>query len=387
MAGKIRTLIVDDSASVRQTLASILSSDPEIEVIGTASDPFVAARRIHDEVPDVITLDVEMPHMDGITFLRKLMSQHPVPVVMCSSLTEEGSETLMLALEAGAVDVILKPRIDAAHFLMEAKVRICDAVKGAARARLRQFPKSLRGDPDGIRVPAKKLTADVMLAAPNAGQAMARTTETIICIGASTGGTESLRVLLEALPADSPPILIVQHMPALFTTAFAARLDSVCPMRVVEAVDDQPLKRGVAYIARGDFHLLVAARGVELRTVLQAGPPLHYQRPSVDVLFQSAANLRGVPIVALLLTGMGSDGADGMVTLRQSGAVTIAEAERSCVVFGMPAEAIARGGAMHVATLLAMPRLIADSFAQRRTRRLSDPAPALTPRGPAGREA
>jgi two-component system chemotaxis response regulator CheB len=181
-------------------------------------------------------------------------------------------------------------------------------------------------------------------------------------MGASTGGTQAIEALLTRLPADTPPILIVQHMPALFTRAFATRLDSVCPMSVVEAADDQPLKRGVAYIAPGDFHLLVAARGVELRTVLNSGPALHYQRPSVDSLFQAAANLRGVAIVALLLTGMGSDGADGMVALRQAGAVTIAEDEKSCVVFGMPAEAIARGGAMHVATLLDMPRLIAESL-------------------------
>jgi two-component system chemotaxis response regulator CheB len=343
MAGKIRTLIVDDSASVRQTLASILSSDPEIEVIGTASDPFVAARRIHDEVPDVITLDVEMPHMDGITFLRKLMSQHPVPVVMCSSLTEEGSETLMLALEAGAVDVILKPRIDAAHFLMEAKVRICDAVKGAARARLRQFPKSLRGDPDGIRVPAKKLTADVMLAAPNAGQAMARTTETIICIGASTGGTESLRVLLEALPADSPPILIVQHMPEKFTAAFARRLDGLCQVEVKEAADGDTALRGRVLIAPGDRHMLLQRSGARYYVTIKDGPLVSRHRPSVDVLFRSAARFAGANAVGIIMTGMGDDGARGMLEMKQAGAHTVAQDEATSVVFGMPKEAIARG--------------------------------------------
>ena len=219
----IRTLIVDDSASVRQTLSNILSADPEIEVIGTASDPYVAARRIADTVPDVITLDVEMPRMDGITFLRKLMSQHPIPVVMCSSLTEEGSATLMQALEAGAVDIILKPRLDTKQGLIESSLRICEAVKGAARANLKRLP------PRKHQVPldSAKLSADVMLPAPGRRQAMARTTESVVCIGASTGGTESLRVVLEALPLDCPGIVIVQHMPEKFTAAFAERLMAV----------------------------------------------------------------------------------------------------------------------------------------------------------------
>ena len=342
MAGKIRTLIVDDSASVRQTLSSILSSDPEIEVIGTASDPFVAARRIQEEIPDVITLDVEMPHMDGITFLRKLMSQRPIPVVMCSSLTEEGSETLMQALEAGAVDIILKPRIDAAHFLMEAKVRICDAVKGAARARLQRFPA--RRDPNGIRTPAKKLTADVMLAAPPAGQAMARTTETIICVGASTGGTESLRVMLEALPADSPPILIVQHMPEKFTAAFARRLNGLCEVEVKEAADGDTALRGRVLIAPGDRHMLLQRSGARYYVAVKEGPLVSRHRPSVDVLFRSAARFAGANAVGVIMTGMGDDGASGMLEMKQAGAHTVAQDEATSVVFGMPKEAIARGG-------------------------------------------
>jgi two-component system chemotaxis response regulator CheB len=341
VTGKIRTLIVDDSASVRQTLSSILGSDPEIEVIGTASDPFVAARRIQDEVPDVITLDVEMPHMDGITFLRKLMSQRPVPVVMCSSLTEEGSETLMQALEAGAVDVILKPRIDAAHFLTEAKVRICDAVKGAARARLRRFPG--RRETDGNPAPAKKLTADVTLAAPNGGQAMARTTETVICIGASTGGTESLRVLLEALPADSPPILIVQHMPERFTAAFARRLDGLCQVEIKEAADGDTALRGRVLIAPGDRHMLLQRSGARYYVAVKDGPLVSRHRPSVDVLFRSAARFAGANAVGVIMTGMGDDGARGMLEMKQAGAYTVAQDEATSVVFGMPKEAIARG--------------------------------------------
>jgi len=351
MAAKIRTLIIDDSASVRQTLTSILASDPDIEVIGTASDPFVAARRIQDQVPDVITLDVEMPHMDGITFLRKLMSQRPVPVVMCSSLTEEGSETLMQALEAGAVDVILKPRIDAALFLMEAKVRICDAVKGAARARLRHLPRSLRRDAAGGHVPEKKLTADVMLPAPRACQAMARTTETIICIGASTGGTESLRVLLEALPADSPPILIVQHMPEKFTAAFARRLDGLCEVEVREAADGDTALRGRVLIAPGDRHMLLQRSGARYYVTVKEGPLVSRHRPSVDVLFRSAARFAGANAVGIIMTGMGDDGAKGLLEMKQAGAHTVAQDEATSVVFGMPKEAIALGAADKVLPL------------------------------------
>ena len=366
-AQKTRVLIVDDSAIVRRMLANALQSEPDMEVVGLASDPFAARDLIVQHKPDVLTLDIEMPRMDGLTFLRKLMAHHPLPVIIVSSVTQTGSAASIEALAAGAIDVIAKP--GGPYSVGDIADKLKYRIRALRAGRAVRFAH--------MRHAAGALPPPVKLANANG----------LILIGASTGGTHAIETLLTRLPADTPPILIVQHMPALFTTAFAARLDSVCPMRVVEAVDDQPLKRGVAYIAPGDFHLLVDARGVELRTVLQAGPPLHYQRPSVDVLFQSAASLRSVAIVALLLTGMGSDGADGMVTLRQAGAVTIAEAERSCVVFGMPAEAIARGGAMHVATLLAMPRLIADSLGHRRTRRVSDPIAALTPRGPAGREA
>jgi two-component system chemotaxis response regulator CheB len=210
---KIRVLIIDDSATVRQTLAAVLESDPQIEVIGVASDPFVAAKRIRDEIPDVITLDVEMPRMDGITFLRKLMAQHPIPVVMCSSLIEAGSETLLQALEAGAVDIVLKPKVGIAEHLMESRIRICDAVKAAAGAKVKGARRPPVTLPRPMHEPEKKLTADAMLPPPS-GRAMARTTETIICIGASTGGTEALREVLEALPLDSPGIVIVQHLPA-----------------------------------------------------------------------------------------------------------------------------------------------------------------------------
>ncbi len=342
---KIRVLIVDDSASVRRTMSEILSADPEIEVIGTAADPFAAARRIQEEVPDVITLDVEMPRMDGITFLRKLMVQHPLPVVMCSSLTEDGSATLMQALEAGAVDVILKPRVDVPQFLQEASIRICDAVKGAARARLKRVPGVRSDNPPRQRGPEEKLTADVIMPAPIARQAMARTTETVVCIGASTGGTESLRVVLEALPADCPGIVIVQHMPEKFTEAFARRLDSLCAVEVKEACDGDSVLRGRVLIAPGNFHTLLQRSGARYYVTVKDGPLVSRHRPSVDVLFRSAARFAGPNALGIIMTGMGDDGACGLGEMRAAGAVTVAQDEASCVVFGMPKEAIARGAA------------------------------------------
>ncbi len=339
---KIRVLIVDDSALVRQTLTEILQSDPEIEVMGAAADPFAAARRIQQEVPDVITLDIEMPRMDGITFLRKIMTQHPVPVVVCSSLAEMGSETLSQAWEAGAIEVIAKPRVGTAQFLQESKIRICDVVKAAARVRVASFLRST-GDSRRPSGPAKKLTADAMLAAPTAGQAMARTTETVICIGASTGGTESLRIVLEALPATSPGIVIVQHMPEKFTEAFARRLDGLCEVEVKEAVDGDTVLRGRVLIAPGDRHTLLQRSGARYYVSVKTGPLVSRHRPSVDVLFRSAARYAGANAVGIIMTGMGDDGARGLLEMKQSGAFTVAQDEASSVVFGMPKEAIALG--------------------------------------------
>ena len=337
---KIRVLIVDDSATVRQTLAAILESDPEIEVLGVASDPYIAAQRIRDELPDVITLDVEMPRMDGITFLRKLMAQHPIPVVMCSSLIEAGSETLMQALEAGAVDIILKPKIGVAEHLAESRIRICDAVKGAANSRVKG-----RRDPaafGGPRTPEKKLNADAMLPPPS-GRAMARTTETIVCIGASTGGTESLREVLQALPANAPGIVIVQHMPEKFTASFAARLNSLCEVDVKEAANGDAVLRGRVLIAPGNLHTMIERSGANYRVAVREGPLVSRHRPSVDVLFRSAARSVGSNAVGVIMTGMGDDGAVGLDEMTQAGARTIAQDEASSVVFGMPKEAIARG--------------------------------------------
>ena len=335
---RVRVLIVDDSASVRQALAEVLGSDPEIEVLGIASDPYMAAARIRTEIPDVITLDVEMPRMDGITFLRKLMAQHPIPVVMCSSLVEAGSETLMQALEAGAVDIILKPKVGVSEHLAEAREHICAVVKGAALARVGR-----RRERDSNGAPAKKLTADAMLP-PASGHAMARTTETVICIGASTGGTESLREVLEALPADSPGIVIVQHMPEKFTAAFARRLDTLCAMEVKEAADGDTVLRGRVLIAPGNFHTMIERSGARYYVAVKEGPLVTRHRPSVDVLFRSAARTLGGNAVGVIMTGMGDDGARGMAEMKHAGAVTIAQDEASCIVFGMPKEAIAHGG-------------------------------------------
>jgi two-component system chemotaxis response regulator CheB len=344
---RVRVLIVDDSATVRQVLAEVLSSDPEIEVIGIASDPFVAAARIRDEVPDVITLDVEMPRMDGITFLRKLMAQHPIPVVMCSSLVESGSETLMQALEAGAVDIILKPKSGVGAHLAEARAHICSVVKGAAQARVgrrRDHTPAMAAGPE------KKLTADAMLP-PAAGGAMARTTESIICMGASTGGTESLREVLEALPSDMAGIVIVQHMPEKFTAAFARRLDSLCAMDVKEAADGDVVLRGRALIAPGNLHTMIERSGARYYVSVKEGPLVARHRPSVDVLFRSAARSVGSNAVGVIMTGMGDDGARGMTEMKAAGAFTIAQDEATSIVFGMPKEAIARGGVDKIVAL------------------------------------
>lgn len=340
---KIRVLIVDDSAVVRQTLADILSSDPLIEVMATASDPFIAAERLREEIPDVITLDVEMPRMDGITFLHKIMSQHPIPVVMCSSLTDAGSETALKALEYGAVEIIQKPRLGTKQFLEESRINICDTIKAAAQARLRRVPAVKRSV-------APKLSADVILDKA-ASRAMIQTTEKVVVVGASTGGTEALRVFLETLPADTPGIVVVQHMPEGFTRSFAQRLDSLCRINVKEADNNDTVIRGRALIAPGNRHVLLKRSGARYFVEIKEGPLVSRHRPSVDVLFRSAARYAGKNAVGVIMTGMGDDGANGMLEMKQAGAYTIAQDEASCVVFGMPQEAIKRGGVDLVAPL------------------------------------
>lgn len=333
MKKKIKVLIVDDSALVRQTLKDVLSSDPQIEVIATAQDPFVAAERLRESIPDVITLDVEMPRMDGITFLQKIMSQHPIPVVICSSLTESDSETTLKALEYGAVEIIQKPRLGTKQFIEESRVRICDAIKAASLVKVRRVPMVARVEP--------KLTADAVIEKPPSN-AMIQTTEKVVVVGASTGGTEALKVFLEALPSDAPGIAIVQHMPEHFTAAFARRLNSLCRISVKEAENNDTVIRGRALIAPGNRHLLLKRSGARYYVEVKDGPLVCRHRPSVDVLFRSAARYAGRNSVGVIMTGMGDDGAKGMLEMKESGAVTIAQDEKSCVVFGMPQEAIKR---------------------------------------------
>jgi two-component system chemotaxis response regulator CheB len=346
---RIKVLVVDDSASVRQAMVDILSADPVFEV-EVAPDPFVGAARIARRVPDVITLDVEMPRMDGITFLRKLMTQCPVPVVMVSSLVESGSETLFQALEAGAVDVICKPRMGVVEHLAEQHQRIRDTVKAAARARV--SPRRANAT-----VP-QKLSADAMLPPPKSG-AMARTTERVVMIGASTGGTEALREVLTALPANAPGIVVVQHMPENFTRAFAQRLDGLCEVSVKEAEHGDTVMRGHVLIAPGGrAHTMLERQGARYVVAVREGPAVSRHRPSVDVLFRSAARNAGSNAIGVIMTGMGDDGARGLKEMHDAGAHTIAQDEATSVVFGMPAEAIALGAADRVAPLSAIGREI-----------------------------
>jgi len=343
MSAPIKVLVVDDAAVVRQAMCDILNSDPDIEVIGTAGDPFIAAQRLKTVVPDVITLDVEMPRMDGLTFLKKLMSQNPIPVVMCSSLVGSGTDTLLRALEYGAVEIIQKPRLGTKQFIEESRIHICDVVKAAAKAQVRKLRAT-------TPPPQQKLTADAML--PKAGaNAMLQTTEHIIAVGASTGGTEALRVFLQSLPIDTPGIVIVQHMPENFTRSFAQRLDSLCAVTVKEANNGDTVMRGHALLAPGGRHMLLKRSGARYYVEVKEGPLVCRHRPSVDVLFRSTARYAGKNAIGVIMTGMGDDGARGMAEMHDAGAYTVAQDEESCIVFGMPNEAIKLGGVDKILSL------------------------------------
>lgn len=335
---KIKVLIVDDSALVRQLLTKVLGSDTGIEVVGVAADPVIAQEKIRLLQPDVLTLDVEMPRMDGLTFLDKLMRARPMPVLMVSSLTERGCETTLRALELGAVDVVAKPKLDIERETQEIARELVQKVKAAAMSRVR------RGG-------AARTTAVVPSAEASAPRPLAGATHKVIAVGASTGGTEALREFLGALPADSPGLVIVQHMPANFTRAFAQRLNQACRIRVAEAKDGDRVLPGHALLAPGDFHMVVERSGAQVSVRLNQSPRLNHHRPAVDVLFQSCAAQLGRHAVAALFTGMGSDGAQGMLAMRRAGARTMAQDEASCVVFGMPKEAIALGAAEEVVPL------------------------------------
>ena len=350
---KIKVLVVDDSAVVRQTMEEILNSDRKIEVIATAADPYIAADKIRNEVPDVVILDVEMPRMDGITFLQKIMSQHPLPVVMCSSLTGDGAETAIKAMEYGAIEIITKPRLGAKQFIEESKVRITDAVKAASVARIKRISAK------HMHVPPK-LTADAVIekATPRRSRAMMKTTERVVVVGASTGGTEALRAFLEALPLDTPGIVIVQHMPEHFTAAFSNRLDGICRVSVKEAENDDSVIRGRALIAPGNHHILLKRSGARYYVEIKDGPLVCRHRPSVDVLFRSAARYAGKNAVGVIMTGMGDDGSKGMKEMKEAGARNFAQDEETSVVFGMPKEAIKLGAVDKVLPLEALPAAV-----------------------------
>ncbi|OEU69279.1 MAG: chemotaxis response regulator protein-glutamate methylesterase [Desulfovibrio sp. S3730MH75] len=337
-----RVLIVDDSALVRSTLQQLFATDPNIEVVGSACDPFAAAKIMQTVIPDVITLDIEMPKMDGLTFLRKLMSQHPIAVVICSTLTEKGSDSYMKALEYGAVEVITKPKVGTRQFFEESSIRVCDVVKAAALTK----PKKLSSKPMTVQ---PKLTADAVL--PMSKRSCLQTTEKVVLVGASTGGTEAIQTFLQAMPFDSPGIAIVQHMPEHFTAAFAQRLNTVCKITVKEAVNGDTVLRGQALIAPGNKHMLLKRSGARYYVEVKDGPLVSRHRPSVDVLFRSGAHNAGKNAVAVIMTGMGDDGAKGMKEMHDSGTYCFAQDEASCVVFGMPQEAIKNGGVDKVISL------------------------------------
>ena len=338
----IRVLIVDDSAAMRQLLTKILESDPAIEVVGTAADPYFARDKIRSLKPDVLTLDVEMPRMDGLTFLEKLMHAYPIPVVMVSSLTQQGCDVTLRALELGAVDFFAKPTIDTLRGVEGGAAQIVAKVRAAAVAKLRPpvGPDSLKDHKTLLRP-----------ALAGSGVSAFRATNQIIAIGASTGGTEAIREVLTALPADSPGIVIVQHMPPGFTASFANRLNGLCAIQVSEAKDGDRVLPGHALIAPGSFHMELQRSGAEYKVRVFEAPPVNHHRPSVDVLFDSCAAQAGKNVAAAILTGMGDDGARGMRRLRDAGAKTIAQDEATCVVYGMPKEAVAHGGVEKVLPL------------------------------------
>lgn len=342
MIKPVRVLIVDDSALIRQLLSTLLSSDPEIEVVGTAEDPHIARERIKALNPDVVTLDVEMPHMDGVTFLRKIMTLRPTPVIMVSTLTQAGADTTLEALEIGAIDFVAKPTHDVANALADLAEELRSKIKAAAQTRIgarRPSTRAPRPRNNRLNSPAEK----------------------IIAIGASTGGVEALKALLTDMPAICPPILITQHMPPRFTAAFAERLNRSCPMTVSEAKHDEVIEPNHAYIAPGSHHLELVRVNGHYKCSLSDGPPVSGHRPSVDVLFRSAARVAGKTTVGVILTGMGKDGAEGLLELRNAGAITLGQDQASALIYGMPKVAFERGAVMHQHSLSHMADAILDA--------------------------
>ncbi len=326
MNNNIRVLVVDDSAVVRKVLTDELSRERGIEVIGTAPDPYVARDKIVQLKPDVLTLDIEMPRMDGLTFLKKLMKHYPLPVIVVSSLTQEGGTMAMEALASGAMEVISKP--SAAYSVGDMGVQLADKIRAVAHVDLKNRVAPM----PAAQAPIRK------------NLALSQTTNKIMAIGASTGGTEAIKTVLTVLPPNTPGMVIVQHMPAKFTASFAQRLDSLCQIQVKEACDGDTVTNGLALLAPGNFHMLLKRSGSRYYVSVKSGPMVHHQRPAVDVLFRSVARTAGANAVGIIMTGMGADGASGLLEMKNAGARTIAQDERSCVVFGMPKEAIKAGG-------------------------------------------
>lgn len=345
---KIKVAIVDDSAVVRQVLKDVLNSDHNIEVIHAVADPIIAQKSFEKDWPQVIILDIEMPHMDGITFLKKIMKERPTPVVMCSALVEKGASITMDAVSAGAVDIIHKPKVGLGNFFNDSAQTLARVVKAAAVAKVKKFQtlsRSFEAKP--------KLTADVMLSAgssPKSGLG-----QKIIAIGASTGGTQALEFVLTRMPTNSPAIVIVQHMPEGFTKAFAERLNQFSEISVKEAEDGDPIIAGQALIARGNHHLMIKRKGTHYVAEVKEGPLVSRHRPSVDVLFRSVSREVGKDALGIIMTGMGDDGSTGLLEMKENGAQTIAQDEESCIVFGMPAEAIKKNATQKVVSLSQIP--------------------------------
>ncbi|MFZ7090332.1 protein-glutamate methylesterase/protein-glutamine glutaminase [Primorskyibacter sp. 2E233] len=354
--GPIRVLVVDDSAAARSAFRKLLSEDPGITVQGMAGDPFEAAQLMRKALPDVILLDLQLPRMDGLTFLRKIMAQHPLPVVVCSSLTKKGSQKAIKALEFGAAEVIAKPGMATSNDRCEAQIRLCDAIHAAVSSS-NGHRKIAAAKPMS---PGPKLTADVILPARRANPDIGFPGGQIIAIGASTGGTEALAKILRELPGDMPPIVIVQHMPEHFTRSFAERLNGLSPLEVVEACNGEKVLRGRVVIAPGNKHAILRRSGKAYRLDLVDGPYVARHRPSVDVLFRSVAQSAGNKALGVIMTGMGDDGARGLLEMRDAGADTFVQDETSSVVFGMPKEALALGASDRTVALSSIPRALQD---------------------------
>ncbi|OIN92347.1 MAG: chemotaxis response regulator protein-glutamate methylesterase [Comamonadaceae bacterium CG1_02_60_18] len=344
---RIKVLVVDDSAVVRQVVTNILGADPDIEVIAAAADPILAIAKMNVQWPDVIVLDIEMPRMDGITFLKKIMAEHPTPVVICSTLAEAGTQTSMAALAAGAVAIITKPKVGLKQFLEDDSEDIISAVKAAAKSNMSAV----------MRVHAKN-TADVIMPAADKHGAMIQTTDRVVAIGTSTGGTQALEVVLTMLPRVTPGMVIVQHMPEKFTAAFAERLNGLCQIEVKEAQNNDRVINSRALIAPGGKHMLLRRTGAQYYVEVMDGPLVNRHRPSVDVLFRSVAKCAGANALGVIMTGMGDDGAAGLAEMRNAGARTVGQDEATCVVYGMPKEAVKRGGVEKTVPLGAIAREI-----------------------------